>query len=92
MDCPPDKENLKSYILVTEKLHNAKVNVPKLFDCDQENGFLVLSDLGDDLYSKNLITKQFIAYTLMRLKQLLKCKPTWIVLIYSLLMNCIKRK
>ena len=54
MDCPPDKENLKSFISVTEKLHNAKVNAPKLFDCDQENGFLVLSDLGDDLYSKKL--------------------------------------
>ena len=54
MDCPPDKENLKSFISVTEKLHDAKVNVPELFECDQENGFLVLSDLGDDLYSRKL--------------------------------------
>ncbi len=54
MDCPPDKENLKSFIAVTEKLHNGKVNAPKLFDIDQENGFLVLSDLGDDLYSRKL--------------------------------------
>ena len=54
MDCPPDRENLKSFISVSEKLHNAKVNAPKLFDCDQENGFLVLSDLGDDLYSRKL--------------------------------------
>ena len=54
MDCPPDKENLKSFISVSEKLHNAKVNAPKLFDCDQENGFLVLTDLGDDLYSRKL--------------------------------------
>ena len=51
MDCPPDKENLESFISVTEKLHDAKkVNAPKLFDCDEENGFLVLSDHGDDLY------------------------------------------
>ena len=54
MDCPPDKENLKSFISVTEKLHDARVNVPELFECDQENGFLVLSDLGDDLYSRKL--------------------------------------
>ena len=54
MDCPPDRENLKLFISVSEKLHNAKVNAPKLFDCDQENGFLVLSDLGDDLYSRKL--------------------------------------
>ena len=54
MDCPPDKENLELFISVSEKLHNAKVNAPKLFDCDQENGFLVLSDLGDDLYSRKL--------------------------------------
>ena len=54
MDCPPDKENLNSFISVTKKLHEAKVNVPKLFDCHLENGFLVLSDLGDDLYSRKL--------------------------------------
>ena len=54
MDCPPDKENLKSFISVTEKLHIAKVNVPKIFECDQEYGFSVLSDLGDDLYSRKL--------------------------------------
>ena len=54
MDCPPDKENLNSFISVTGKLRYAKVNVPELFDCDQENGFLVLSDLGDELYSRKL--------------------------------------
>ena len=42
MDCPPDRENLKLFISVSEKLHNAKVNASKLFDCDQENGFLVI--------------------------------------------------
>ncbi len=54
MDCPPDKEDLNSFILVTEKLNKAKVNVPNLYEVDQENGFLILSDLGDDLYSKKL--------------------------------------
>ena len=54
MDCPPDKENLNSFISITNKLHEAKVNVPKLFECHHENGFLVLSDLGDDLYSRKL--------------------------------------
>ena len=54
MDCPPDKENLNSFISVTEKLRDAKVNVPELFECDKESGFLVLSDLGDDLYSRKL--------------------------------------
>ncbi len=54
MDCPPDKENLNSFISVTKKLHEAKVNVPKLYECHHESGFLVLSDLGDDLYSRKL--------------------------------------
>ncbi len=54
MDCPPDKEDLNSFILVTDKLNKAKVNVPNLYEVDQENGFLILSDLGDDLYSKKL--------------------------------------
>ncbi len=54
MDCPPDKEALSPFILISHKLHKAKVNVPKIYECDEKNGFLVLTDLGDNLYSKKL--------------------------------------
>ena len=54
MDCPPEKENLESFLLITEKLKNARLNVPEIFEVDREKGFLVMTDLGDNLYSKKL--------------------------------------
>ena len=54
MDCPPEKENLVSFLSITEKLKKAKLNVPEIFESDENNGFLVMTDLGDDLYSKKL--------------------------------------
>ncbi len=54
MDCPPDKENLDAFIKISDKLQKAKINVPKLFECNADDGFLVISDLGDNLYSKKL--------------------------------------
>ena len=54
MDCPPEKENLESFLLITGKLKNAKLNVPEIFEVDREKGFLVMTDLGDNLYSKKL--------------------------------------
>jgi aminoglycoside/choline kinase family phosphotransferase len=54
MDCPPEKENLESFLLITEKLKKAKLNVPEIFEVDREKGFLVMTDLGNNLYSKKL--------------------------------------
>ena len=54
MDCPPDKENLDAFIKISDKLQKAKINVPKIIECNEDDGFLVISDLGDNLYSKKL--------------------------------------
>ena len=54
MDCPPEKENLESFLSITDKLRKAKLNVPEIFEFDNENGFLVMTDLGNDLYSNKL--------------------------------------
>ena len=54
MDCPPEKEDLASFLKITYKLQKAKLNVPDIFESDDKNGFLILTDLGDDLYSKKL--------------------------------------
>ncbi len=54
MDCPPEKEDLTSFLCITNKLQKAKLNVPEIFESDEKNGFLVMTDLGDDLYSKKL--------------------------------------
>ena len=54
MDCPPEDESLDSFLKITERLQDAKLNVPEIFDCDSTKGFLVITDLGNDLYSKKL--------------------------------------
>jgi aminoglycoside/choline kinase family phosphotransferase len=54
MDCPPEDESLDSFLKITEKLQDAKLNVPEIFDCDSNKGFLVITDFGNDLYSKKL--------------------------------------
>ena len=54
MDCPPEKETLTSFLKITDKLQGAKLNVPEIFEFDEKNGFVVMTDLGDDLYSKKL--------------------------------------
>ena len=54
MDCPSEDESLDSFLKITEKLQDAKLNVPEIFDCDSTKGFLVITDFGNDLYSKKL--------------------------------------
>lgn len=49
MDAPPDKENLEPFIQVAELLTQAGICTPELIACDREQGFLLLSDLGDEL-------------------------------------------
>ena len=54
MDCPPEDESLDTFLKITDKLQQAKLNVPEILDCDPAKGFLVITDFGDDLYSKKL--------------------------------------
>jgi aminoglycoside/choline kinase family phosphotransferase len=57
MDAPPDHENCESFIEVTHLLEGAGLQVPQLFAADLNNGFLLLSDLGDELYLNHLNVK-----------------------------------
>jgi len=54
MDAPPEQENCKSFIKITKKLRACNVNAPVIHDVNIEQGFLLLSDLGDDLYLDKL--------------------------------------
>ena len=49
VDAPPDKEDNESFVLVQGLLEKGGVNVPHLVHFDLKLGFLLLSDLGDDL-------------------------------------------
>lgn len=50
MDAPPDKENCGPFIDITERLQRSGLNAPQVIASDLETGFLLLTDLGSQLY------------------------------------------
>ncbi len=54
MDAPPERENTAPYIDIERRLYAASVNVPQILERDIENGFLLLTDLGDKQYLAEL--------------------------------------
>lgn len=55
MDAPPEKEDLLPYINVAQKLVSADINAPKVLAKNIEQGFLLLSDLGNATYLSELV-------------------------------------
>lgn len=56
MIAPPEKEDVKPFLSVARILLNNGLHAPKILAEDALNGYLLLEDLGDDLYSKVLST------------------------------------
>lgn len=54
MDAPPDHENCESFIEITHLLEEGGLHVPHIFAADLNKGFLLLSDLGNELYLNHL--------------------------------------
>jgi aminoglycoside/choline kinase family phosphotransferase len=50
MDAPPAYEDCGPFILVAERLLACGLNVPQVLNCDLDNGLLLMTDLGDQLY------------------------------------------
>ena len=50
MDAPPSHEDSKPFIHVAKIFLDAGLNVPKVLEADLEQGFLLLSDLGNQTY------------------------------------------
>ncbi len=50
MDAPPPGENVKPFIDVARRLTSAHLHAPEIVHADVANGYLLLEDLGDDLY------------------------------------------
>lgn len=50
MDAPPEQEDSRSFVDVAERLRECGVNAPRVLASDLDEGFLLLSDLGDDCY------------------------------------------
>lgn len=55
MDAPPDRgEDVRPFIAVTEWLLQHGLSAPRIFASDPVEGFLLIEDLGDDLYARHL--------------------------------------
>jgi len=55
MDANPTVvDDLDAFINIDNLLINISLNAPKIYSIDKENGFLLLEDLGDNLFSKVL--------------------------------------
>lgn len=54
MDAPPEQEDCEPFVRVSNILHACNVNVPIIHNIDLEQGFLLLSDLGDEHYLNKL--------------------------------------
>lgn len=54
MDAPPPQEDCAPFVKVAKLLISAGLNAPKVIAQDLTNGFLLLSDLGDDTYLQHL--------------------------------------
>ncbi len=50
MDAPPEREDSRSFIDVAGRLLECGVNAPRVLASDLDEGFLLLSDLGDECY------------------------------------------
>jgi aminoglycoside/choline kinase family phosphotransferase len=54
MDAPPDKEDMRPFIEIAQRLHQLGLNVPEVLERDLDRGYLLLTDLGDRMYLPQL--------------------------------------
>ncbi|ABB45346.1 Aminoglycoside phosphotransferase [Sulfurimonas denitrificans DSM 1251] len=72
MDSSSEKNSLKSFIHVTTKLINADVCAPKIFEQNQEDGFLILEDFGTTHYLDILNNQNYKAFYTKAINTILK--------------------
>lgn len=72
MDAPPGKEDLEPFIRIARTLAKANVLTPEILAIDNQQGFLLLSDFGDQLLLDKLQTKTADDYYHDAIKALFK--------------------
>lgn len=56
MDAPPEKESSEAYVKIARQLEEHGLQVPHIHVANLDKGYLLLSDLGDELYLNHLNT------------------------------------
>lgn len=54
MDAPPPKEDVRPFVRIARHLDALGYSAPRLLAVDEDNGLLLLEDLGDDTYTRLL--------------------------------------
>ncbi len=54
MDSPPKEEPLGPFLAVAQAMYQGGLNAPEILATDMEQGFVLMSDLGDTMYSQAL--------------------------------------
>lgn len=54
MDAPPPKENVRPFLHVGRALAGFGYSAPRVWGADEEQGFVLLEDLGDDSYNRRI--------------------------------------
>ncbi|VAW58386.1 Phosphotransferase involved in threonylcarbamoyladenosine t(6)A37 formation in tRNA [hydrothermal vent metagenome] len=57
MDAPPEKEDCESFVYVAKLIEGAGVQSPHIYQFNQQQGFMQLSDLGSTAYLDQLNTQ-----------------------------------
>ncbi len=71
MDAPPPGEDVQPFIDINRRLRAANLHAPEILHADRKNGYLLLEDLGDDLY-RRLLDRHNFAIHIPPLFQVLK--------------------
>ncbi|OAN55237.1 aminoglycoside phosphotransferase [Paramagnetospirillum marisnigri] len=54
MDAPPPKEDVRPFVAIARHLERLGLSAPRLLAVDEDNGLLLLEDLGDATYTRLL--------------------------------------
>lgn len=54
MDAPPPQEDVRPFVTIARHLVDLGLSAPRILAADEDNGFLLLEDLGDDTYTRLL--------------------------------------
>ncbi|MDM8562784.1 phosphotransferase [Candidatus Marithioploca araucensis] len=60
MDAPPDKEDCSPFIDIAQRLRASGLNAPQVLESHLEQGFLLLTDLGSQLYLPALTNEAMV--------------------------------
>ncbi|MDQ8039214.1 MAG: phosphotransferase [Rickettsiella sp.] len=78
MLAPPDKEDITTFIAIAKDFIQHGIHVPKILAYNLEHGFILLSDLGNDLYLETLNTEnvnELYTQALAVIPQIQACNP-----------------